>query len=467
MKVGFLNPQGNFDNNDSYLTEHPDFGGQLIYVKELAKSMSKLDVQVDIITRQVIDNDWPEFEDKLAYYDGFENVRIVRIPFSGKEFLNKEELWNHLEEYVENILDFYKEEGLPDYFTTHYADGGYSGYLLKKKTGVPFTFTGHSLGAQKMDKMKIDLDNFLEYDKTYHFSKRISAERISMKYSDKIITSTDQERKEQYSHDLYSGAVDVNNLNKFEIIPPGVNIDIFNDKDAINDSTKKYIDKIIENNENPFIILSSRLDAKKNHIAMIKAYAENKDLQEKANLGFFLRNIKNPYELENIPEKEKNILTPIIRLIKENKLEDKVFFFDFRSQKELADAYRYFSKLNSIFSLTAFYEPFGLAPIEAAACGLGIVATKNGGPAEIFDEKTGVLVDPEDTKDIAKGCLKALDNIANLKTNAKKLVYQKYTWDKTAEKYYEVLKKMTPQKQDIKAEELDAKKIIIEYLSKK
>jgi sucrose-phosphate synthase len=318
-----------------------------------------------------------------------------------------------------------------------------------------------------MDKMKIDTDNFLKYDKTYHFSKRIAAERISMKYSTKIITSTDQERKEQYSHSLYSGAIDANKLDKFEIIPPGVNIDIFNDKDKIKDSTKRYIDDIVGDNTKPFIILSSRLDAKKNHIAMIKAYAGNEELQKRANLGFFLRNIKDPYNLEKIPEKEREILKPIIKIIKEKNLEDKIFFFDFRSQKELADAYRYFSGLNSVFSLTAFYEPFGLAPIEAAACGLAIVATKNGGPAEIFKEKTGVLVDPEDKKDIAKGCLKALDNIENLKSNVKKLVYDKYTWDKTAEKYYEVLKNMKDVDKEIKEEKLDAKKIIIEYLSKK
>ncbi|WP_205742462.1 glycosyltransferase [Geotoga petraea] len=467
MKVGFLNPQGNFDNEDSYLTEHPDFGGQLIYVKELAKSLSKLGVQVDIITRQIKDKEWPEFEDKLAYYEGFENVRIVRIPFGGDKFLNKENLWYHIDEFTDNIIKFYDKEGLPDYFTTHYADGGYSGYLLKMKTGIPFTFTGHSLGAQKMDKMKIDTDNFLKYDKTYHFSKRIAAERISMKYSTKIITSTDQERKEQYSHSLYSGAIDANKLDKFEIIPPGVNIDIFNDKDKIKDSTKRYIDDIVGDNTKPFIILSSRLDAKKNHIAMIKAYAGNEELQKRANLGFFLRNIKDPYNLEKIPEKEREILKPIIKIIKEKNLEDKIFFFDFRSQKELADAYRYFSGLNSVFSLTAFYEPFGLAPIEAAACGLAIVATKNGGPAEIFNEETGVLVDPENERDIAKGCLNALDNIEILKLNVKKLVYDKYTWDKTAEKYYEVLKSMKDVDKEIKEEKLDAKKVIIEYLSKK
>ena len=36
MRIAFLNPQGNFDPEDSYWTEHPDFGGQLVYVKQVA-----------------------------------------------------------------------------------------------------------------------------------------------------------------------------------------------------------------------------------------------------------------------------------------------------------------------------------------------------------------------------------------------------------------------------------------------
>ena len=40
VHIAFLNPQGNFDPKDSYWTEHPDFGGQLVYVKEVAIAMA-------------------------------------------------------------------------------------------------------------------------------------------------------------------------------------------------------------------------------------------------------------------------------------------------------------------------------------------------------------------------------------------------------------------------------------------
>jgi sucrose-phosphate synthase len=61
MHIGFLNPQGNFDAHDSYITEHADFGGQLVYVKEVAIAIARKGHKVDILTRQIIDPDWPEF----------------------------------------------------------------------------------------------------------------------------------------------------------------------------------------------------------------------------------------------------------------------------------------------------------------------------------------------------------------------------------------------------------------------
>ena len=95
----------------------------------------------------------------------------------------------------------------------------------------------------------------------------------------------------------------------------------------------------------------------------------------------------------------------------------------------------------SVFALTSFYEPFGLAPIEAAACGLAVVATKNGGPSEIFLEEAGVLVDPADTQDIARGLLEALENHEGYSAARPPCVAEKYTWRATASGYLEVIER--------------------------
>lgn len=471
MHIIFLNPQGNFDQKDSHLTEHADFGGQLVYVKEISMALVDQypDLKVDIITRRFKGTGWnTEFEKEISYYPGVSRrLRIVRIPCGGDSFLRKELLWQHLPEWVNNIIRFYRKQ-LPDYATAHYGDGGYVAVLLKKKTGIPFTFTGHSLGAQKLDKLYKKEPDFHKLDEWYHFSQRIQAERLSLQYADTIITSTGMERYKQYSHLLYRGAVNVNEPGKFAVIPPGVNTDLFNRKVDEKDRVLfRRIEKEGVETKKPSIIFSSRLDDKKNHISAVRAYAENKELQQKASLGIFIRGMKNPYEeVENLPEKESVILQSIIDVIDRYHLRDKVFFLDLSSQKELAGAYKYFALKHSVFVLPAFYEPFGLAPIEAGACGLVPVTTKNGGPGDIFKNDMGILIDPADTEDIAGGITKALENHEEYAGKVIRLVEEKYTWRKTAKGYYQVISNAlgSTRKKDFDLPELDATDLILKYL---
>jgi sucrose-phosphate synthase len=60
-----------------------------------------------------------------------------------------------------------------------------------------------------------------------------------------------------------------------------------------------------------------------------------------------------------------------------------------------------------VFINPAFIEPFGLTLIEAAAHGLPMVATKNGGPVDIHRVlDNGLLIDPHDQQSIADALLK-------------------------------------------------------------
>jgi sucrose-phosphate synthase len=461
MHIGFLNPQGNFDPANSHMTEHPDFGGQLIYVKEVAIAMAQKGHKVDILTRQIIDPDWPEFAEPFDAYPGVDNVRIIRLPAGPKEFLPKELLWPYLvTDWVPNILKFYQEQGgLPDAMTAHYADGGLCGVLIEDKTGVPFTFTAHSLGAQKMDKQEVTSENLAEIDEQLHFRYRIVAERLSMNRSAVNITSTQQERFEQYSHHAYRDAVDVDNNNCFAVIPPGVDSSIFggDTRSQNEEATYQLIQErlardIAESRRDlPAILASSRLAPKKNILGLVQAFAMSPTLQERANLVLLTGGLDDPLREEaNNDLAEQAVLSPIREVVQENNLWGKISAFGLsdQGQESLAATYRFMARRRSVFALTALYEPFGLAPLEAAAAGLPVVATQNGGPSESLREGEkdyGVLVDPEDPADIARGLEQLLCDETQWEYFAqagRDRVLSTYTWECTAKNYLTLIEQI-------------------------
>lgn len=469
MHIVFLNPQGNFDAADSYLTEHPDFGGQLVYVKELAQAMAKQGHKVDIVTRRIRDTSWPEFSsDQDSYSICKENLRILRFPFGGDLFLTKEKLWPHLPELVDRMLQFYGGV-LPDFITAHYADGGYAAALAFKKTGIPFSFTGHSLGAQKLDKLGTTTDNWLSMEKRFKFSKRLAAERISMKYAAKIMVSTQQEMDEQYAHPIYMSALEQLDKTKFEIIPPGVNENIFSQTAAPKDKAlKQKLDAINGINRKPVILVSSRLDEKKNIMGAVKAYSENSELNKRADLVLCFRGINDPAaDILKLSNEEQIVLRKILKIIELGHIQEYVHFLNIGSQLELAATYRYFAQRGSVFALTSLYEPFGLAPLEAAATGLVPVVTKNGGPSEIFSDGSGVLVDPTSSKNISKGLIDGLNRYSEISKNAMQLVKEKYTWRQTANRYLHSINDVINSKQKIGGVEqikLNDTELIYDYL---
>ena len=455
MHIALLNPQGNFDAHDSYWTAHPDFGGQLVYVKQLALALAAQGHHVDILTRRIMDPDWPEFAAPLEIYPGVKNVRIVRLWAGPRHFLRKELLWPHLgRDWVPHILEFYAQ-GLPDVFAAHYGDGGLAAVLLSERTGRPFTFTAHSLGAQKLDKLGATPETLPDLDARYHFAARLAAERLSMNRAARIITSTRQERMEQYAHPSYHGAVDVHDDHRFAMIPPGVNLAIFGADSVSADEARTHAhvqamltrDLPPQRRELPAIVASSRLDPKKNHVGLLRAYAQSPELQAKANLVLITGALDDPLRnARQATATEKRVLAELRGIITQAKLWGKVSAFALRGQAALAAAYRYFARRHSVFALTSLYEPFGLAPLEAAAAGLPVVVTRNGGPAEsLQDEKGtyGVLVDPADEADIARGLRLLLDDVQTWRTFAqagRRRVLERYTWERTAQGYLRVFR---------------------------
>jgi sucrose-phosphate synthase len=109
------------------------------------------------------------------------------------------------------------------------------------------------------------------------------------------------------------------------------------------------------------------------------------------------------------------------------------------SADEVADIYRLTARSGGVFINPALTEPFGLTLLEAAATGLPLVATENGGPVDIIGNcKNGLLVDPLDRTAIAEALLKILEDRETWQTyseNGLAGVRRFYSWQAHAESY--------------------------------
>ena len=104
-----------------------------------------------------------------------------------------------------------------------------------------------------------------------------------------------------------------------------------------------------------------------------------------------------------MPDNEREVLTEILLLMDKYNLYGKMAIPKRHdTHTEVPELYRIAADTGGVFVNAALTEPFGLTLIEAAACGVPVVATDDGGPMDIIKNcKSGILIDVTDTKNIS------------------------------------------------------------------
>jgi len=393
LYIFLLSIHGLVRGNSLELGRDADTGGQVKYAVELAR---KLSVQpcvsrVDLVTRQIfdtkVDRIYSQSEEQIA-----EKAFIIRLPSGPKRYLRKEVLWNYLDGFSDQAIQYIRRAGkVPDVIHGHYADAGYVGAQIARLLGVPFIYTGHSLGRVKRERLLEKGMNEPKLEGRYNISKRIDAEEFALDTAAMVVASTRQEISDQYS------AYENYDPKRMIVIPPGVDLEkFFPPKRGFKKSNiEQELDRFLIDPKKPMILAISRADQRKNIESLIHAFAQNIYLREHCNLVIFAGNRD---DINKMDSGVKKVLTNILFLVDKYNLHGKAAYPKNHKPEEVPEIYRLAAKSKGVFVNPALTEPFGLTLLEAAASGLPLVSTNDGGPITILENcQNGLLVNPLDT----------------------------------------------------------------------
>lgn len=423
-----LHLHGLFRSHDLELGRDADTGGQTLYVLELARSLAaRAEVdRVDVVTRLIQDRrvstDYARPTESISADAG-----IQRFAFGPKRYLRKELLWPYLDDLADQlVVHLQKPENRPDWIHAHYADAGYVGALLSRRLGIPLVFTGHSLGREKQRRLLAGGGDHQQLEQTYSISRRIDAEELALAHADLVITSTRQECDQQYSRYGEFRA------DRAQVVPPGVDARRFHPGSVAAEisEVEKLLTPFLRQPELPPLLAISRAVRRKNIPALVEAFGRSAVLRQRHNLVLVLGCREDPRQME---KQQRDVFQQVFDLVDRYDLYGRIAYPKQHRRDQIPAIYRWASERRGLFVNPALTEPFGLTLLEAAACGLPMVSTDDGGPKDILARcDNGLLADVTDREALQDALECAGSDLQRWKcwsNNGVEAVSRHFSWD--------------------------------------
>ncbi|WP_201748319.1 glycosyltransferase family 4 protein [Aquabacterium fontiphilum] len=375
-----------------------DAGGQNVYVAKVALMLARMGHQVDVLTRR----DHPDLPGSVDLTRG---VRVVHLPAGPAQPLPKEALLPHMPEFISAAERLTRHNGGYDVTHANFFMSGMAGMRLKEAFDIPLVTTFHALGLVRREHQGL-ADAFP--------AERIEIERQVMQSSDCVIAECPQDHEDMVR--LYH-----TDARRLSMVPCGVDTTDFRPMD------RQRARAALGLRADEFIILQlGRMVPRKGVDNVIRALA--------------LLDARVPARLlvvgGNHPSPDEH-LTPEIgrlrRLARCLGVHTQVTFTGQRSRDTLPLYYA----AADVFVTTPWYEPFGITPLEAMACGRPVIGSAVGGiQYTVVEGVTGYLVPPRHPQALAERLtqLHANPSLADAMGRAGRChVRRSFTWEQVVQ----------------------------------
>jgi D-inositol-3-phosphate glycosyltransferase len=368
-----------------------DAGGQNMHVAELAAGLVRLGHSVSVYTRR----DDAGLAERVTTAAGYE---VVHVPAGPAAPVPKDDLWPHMAAFADHLTEMLKFQQ-PDVVHAHFWMSAWASARAARRLNLPLLVTFHALGSVKR-----------RYQGPADTSplNRIRVEVAVAGAADSIVATATEEVRELALLGVPSS--------KVSVVPCGVDLEHFTPA-----STPNASPAILQRKCRYRLLSVGRLVPRKGYDIIIEALTWLPETE--------LLIAGGPGSGDATPDLEHDRLIAVaegLGVADRVRLIGQVARADMPALLRSAD----------LVTCTPWYEPFGIVPLEAMACGVPVVASAVGSMLDtVVDCVTGALVTPRDPIALAEvvgPLLEAPSRRAEFARAGLERVRSCYSWDRVA-----------------------------------
>ncbi|MET8764507.1 glycosyltransferase [Lentzea sp. NPDC004782] len=360
-----------------------DAGGQNVHVAALAAGLTRRGHEVVVYTRR----DARGLQQRVDTPDGY---TVVHVPAGPAKHVPKDELLPHMTDFSRFLMKDWQDVR-PDVVHSHFWMSGLASVLAVRRDHIPVVHTYHALGTVKRRYQGAQ-------DTSPH--ERITMERLVGHEVDAIAATCDDEVDELIVMGL--------RRRKITVVPCGVDTKLFSPAGPVAGRSAPHR-----------IVSVGRLVRRKGFDDLIAALPLVPDTE--------LVIAGGPPDLKSDPEAQR-----LLAFAESHGVSDRVHLVGQVPRTDMPALLR----SADVVACVPWYEPFGIVPLEAMACGVPVVASAVGGLTDtVVNGVTGLLTPPREPRSLARALRKVIGDPSRgmaYGIAGQDRVDARYTWDEVA-----------------------------------